>query len=91
MRAFDFVERALGDGTVSGCRHESGKIGVGHDVLVDPEGAHRHCMCGRFLRVHIVVAHPERATGDPAHTVVWWEPFLGNALRYRTVGHRGKC
>src|SRR5262249_59344859 len=81
------IERAFGDGTVSGCRHESGEVGIGHGVLVDPEAADRRCMRGRFLGVCIVVAHPERATGNPAHAVAWRGRVLGNALRYRTVGH----
>jgi hypothetical protein len=46
-------------------------------------------MRGRFLRVCIVVAHAERATGDPAHTVAWRGSLLGNAIRYGTVGHGG--
>lgn len=66
---------------VSGCPNKSGEVRIGHDVLVDPEAAERHCMRGRFFRVCIVIAHPEHAPGDPAHAVAWRGPVLGSALR----------
>jgi hypothetical protein len=82
------IERAFGDGSLPGCRDESGEVGIGHEVLVDPEATDGYCMRRRFLGVCIVVAHPERATGNPAHAD-WWGHVHGTAVRFCEIGHGG--
>jgi hypothetical protein len=61
------VEWTLGQRHVAGPRNETGEVGVGDRVNIDPKTAYRDEVCGSLLGIVAIGAHSERASADPPH------------------------
>ena len=94
MRKFLGIEAALRDRLIAGLFDETGELGVGHLMTVDPEARDLHRMRGLLLGALVVGPHGETPAFDPDHARR--RPFalrqaavcLTEALR-RLAGARG--
>jgi hypothetical protein len=61
------VQRALGNGAVTGGGDKGGELAVGHSVGINREAIDTHLVCRRLFRVVGIGSHPELARLDPHH------------------------